>query len=321
VEKAPGELGLLLGLCRLDRDVVGPGFKADYSPMGGVRLGTNMDRRVSYFFEGLYGRFDTSVGNDKSSIFEARAGLERNFRLGRSQSDWYLAGALGYADANMPAGIGDFGRPLVSAGIGIRGPSDQWSRVHLELREEWWLGNEGINGFDVANTQLLLGWSFGLRNTKADLDSDHDGVPDRIDRCPDTPRGVKVDDYGCPERRTKLFEKGKRSLTLEGVNFITDSAELTAESKAILDKVAESLREWSEVHVEVEGHTDSVASPPYNMDLSQRRAESVRAYLIGKGVSSSRLTAKGFGETRPIATNETPEGRAKNRRVVLRKTN
>ena len=103
------------------------------------------------------------------------------------------------------------------------------------------------------------------------------------------------------------------------MTFITDSAELTPGSKRILNRVASSLKEWSEVDVEVEGHTDSVADAAYNKDLSQRRAESVRAYLIERGVSASRLSARGYGETRPVASNNTPEGRSKNRRVELRK--
>ena len=298
-ERSPGELGLLLGVCRLDRDVVGPGFKADWSPVYGLRFGTNMDRKVDYFFEGLGGRFDTSI-NKKSTIVEWRGGLERNFPLGRSASSWYLAGALGYADANLPAGmpngIGDFGRPIFSAGIGIKGPSNHLGHFHGELREEWWLGNNGVGGADIANTQILLGWSFGLSGAKEN----------RTER---------------PARRTKLFEKGKKSLVLEGVNFITDSAQLTPESKEILDKVVASLQDWPEVDVEVAGYTDSVAGPEYNEGLSQHRAETVRDYLVSKGVASSRLSAKGYGEKHPIATNKTPEGRAKNRRVELRKTN
>jgi len=298
-ERSPGELGLLLGLCRLDRDVVGPGRRADWSPIYGLRFGTSMDRKIDYFLEGVYGRFDTSIDR-KSSIVELRGGLERNFPLGRSSSSWYLAGALGYADANLPAGmpngIGDFGRPLLSAGIGIKGPSNHLGHFHLEAREEWWMGNDGIGGADVNNTQVLLGWSFGLNGEKEERTERH-------------------------AHRTKLFEKGKKSLVLEGVNFITDSADLTPESKDILDKVAESLKDWPEVDVEVSGYTDSVAGPEYNEGLSQHRAETVRDYLVNKGVASSRLSAKGYGERHPIATNKTAEGRARNRRVELRKTN
>jgi len=289
-ELPPGELGLLLGIHRLDRDVVGPGRHPDYSPVFGLRFGTSMDRPASYFLEGLYGRFDSMVER-KTAIFEARAGVERNFPLGASRADWYLAGALGYADVNQPGGaLGDFGRPLVSAGLGIRGPSAGWGRLHAELREEWWLGDNGINGFDVANTQLLVGVSFGLHGS---------------------------DSYGHRE----LFKKGRTSLVLEGVNFITDSAELTTGSRRILDRVAESLQDRPEVEVEIEGHTDSVADAAYNMDLSQRRAESVREYLMSKGVAGRRLTARGYGETHPVASNDSPEGRARNRRVELRKTN
>ncbi|HEX7077993.1 MAG TPA: hypothetical protein VF363_06195, partial [Candidatus Eisenbacteria bacterium] len=114
--KSPGELGLLLGIHRMDRDVVGPGRRADYSPVYGLRIGANMKRPVSYFLEGLAGRFDTDLGGEKSKLFEARAGLERNFDMRRPGWSWYLAGALGWADVNMPTGRDDFGRPLASAG-------------------------------------------------------------------------------------------------------------------------------------------------------------------------------------------------------------
>jgi outer membrane protein OmpA-like peptidoglycan-associated protein len=149
-------------------------------------------------------------------------------------------------------------------------------------------------------------------------DSDGDGVPDGADNCPGTPAGAKVDEKGCPKAEP-LFMPGKKSLVLEGVNFETNSADLTADSHAILDKVATSLVEWPDVRVEVGGHTDSSGSSAYNAKLSQSRAESVMNYLAGKGVAASRMTAKGYGEDSPIADNATREGRAKNRRVELTK--
>jgi outer membrane protein OmpA-like peptidoglycan-associated protein len=150
------------------------------------------------------------------------------------------------------------------------------------------------------------------------LDSDRDGVYDGLDDCPDTPRGKKVDSSGCPEaeKPATVFE-GKKTLVLEGVNFETNSAKLTHGSHATLDKVAESLRDSPDVRVEIAGHTDSSGSDSHNLTLSKARAESVRDYLVREGVESSRLVAKGYGETRPIEDNGTAAGRAKNRRVEL----
>jgi OOP family OmpA-OmpF porin len=104
---------------------------------------------------------------------------------------------------------------------------------------------------------------------------------------------------------------------LEGVTFATNSAVLTEASKPILDDAAKGLRQHPKLVVEVQGHTDSTGSPDYNLQLSQRRAESVREYLISQGVSPSQLTAKGYGQTQPIASNSTTAGRAQNRRVVM----
>lgn len=149
------------------------------------------------------------------------------------------------------------------------------------------------------------------------MDGDGDGVCDGLDRCPDTPRGKKVDENGCPTPEP-LFE-GRKELILKGVNFDTDKWNLDDADKAILDPVAVSLNEWPDVKVEVQGHTDSSGGDKHNLDLSQKRAQSVMDYLVSKGVNAARLTAKGYGETKPIADNKTKEGRAENRRVELDK--
>jgi len=154
-------------------------------------------------------------------------------------------------------------------------------------------------------------------------DSDGDGVWDGIDQCPDTPRGVTVDSRGCPipEPRTpppliqRLLEK--KAVILEGVEFDVDKETLRPASYTTLNEVAASLKDYPEIRVEIQGHTDSSASSAHNQALSNRRAESVRAYLVSKGINASHFNAKGYGEDYPIADNTTKEGKQRNRRVEL----
>ncbi len=137
-------------------------------------------------------------------------------------------------------------------------------------------------------------------------DSDGDGVSDNMDQCPDTPRGQTVNEIGCHI----VFR-------LEGVNFATNSAELTGEALTRLEKAVELLRVNPTMTVRVEGHTDSRGAASYNQQLSQRRAESVVNYLVSRGISRNRMEPAGRGEESPIASNETRQGRAQNRRVVF----
>ncbi len=104
---------------------------------------------------------------------------------------------------------------------------------------------------------------------------------------------------------------------MNGVNFHTDSAKLTTEASGILDSVAKTLVECEELNITLSGHTDSRASDSYNQSLSQRRAQSVVDYLSSRGVVTSRMEPIGFGESQPIADNDTENGMAKNRRVEL----
>lgn len=149
-------------------------------------------------------------------------------------------------------------------------------------------------------------------------DSDGDGVYDGVDKCPGTPAGTPVDAAGCPKAKP-LIEEERRTLVLEGVQFEVDSAKLTAGSAAVLDRVAESLLGWPEVRIEVGGYTDSSGSDAYNLKLSERRAAAAREYLTGKGVAGNRMTSRGYGEANPIGDNGTKTGRAKNRRVELKR--
>lgn len=146
-----------------------------------------------------------------------------------------------------------------------------------------------------------------------DPDNDGDGVLDAMDQCPDTAPGAEVDANGCAKAV-------KRDLVLKGVNFRLNSAELTPESSATLNEVAESMTIWDTISIEVAGHTDSTGSAEYNQRLSQARAETVLNFLASKGIARDRMSARGYGEEMPVASNDTAEGRAQNRRVELNRT-
>ena len=138
------------------------------------------------------------------------------------------------------------------------------------------------------------------------LDSDGDGVPDFQDQCPDTPAGVKVNALGCPA-----------NLVLHDIHFKFDSYELTADSQQTLSVVAQRLVANPNVRIRVEGHTDATGSAAYNMKLSKERANSVMRFLVSQGVGQERVSAEGYGMTRPVASNKTKAGRAENRRVEI----
>jgi outer membrane protein OmpA-like peptidoglycan-associated protein len=113
-----------------------------------------------------------------------------------------------------------------------------------------------------------------------------------------------------PPAGTKISE-------LKGPNFDFDKATLRPSGKEKLDEALKTLNQYPDMKISVEGHTDSVGSDAYNQRLSERRAATVVSYLESKGIASSRLTSRGFGESKPIADNKTAEGRAENRRVEL----
>lgn len=142
-------------------------------------------------------------------------------------------------------------------------------------------------------------------------DADGDGVPDNRDACPDTPRNYAVDERGCP---IMLDEVARIDLT---VQFDFDQAVVKPEFFDDIRRVADFLAANDDVVAVVEGHTDSTGSDEYNQGLSERRAAAVRQVLIERfAVSAARVTSVGFGESRPVTSNASTEGRALNRRVV-----
>ncbi len=142
-----------------------------------------------------------------------------------------------------------------------------------------------------------------VNKTGCPLDTDSDGVYDYIDQCPGTPVGVEVNEKGC--------------WVLEGIQFESRKWTIEPQAYPILDEVVAVMKENPGVRVEVQGHTDNVGSEADNRKLSKNRARAVMEYLVKKGVDKKRLSSAGYGFARPIASNDTTEGRAQNRRVEL----
>ncbi|MGM0558358.1 MAG: OmpA family protein [Myxococcota bacterium] len=152
-----------------------------------------------------------------------------------------------------------------------------------------------------------------------DEDNDGDGLVDVSDECPFEAEDYDgdMDEDGCPEERKLVQVKEERIELNEKVHFETAKSEILPQSYPLLNEVAEVLLSNESIKIRVEGHTDSRGSDSYNQTLSEERAASVRQYLIGRGVSSSRIDSQGFGEQRPIEDNTTKAGRAANRRVEI----
>lgn len=165
---------------------------------------------------------------------------------------------------------------------------------------------DGVADADDACPNTRAGAAVDARGCEPD--SDGDGVVNSADRCPDSASGVKVDVRGCEIREV---------IELQGVSFETGSARLLPESAAVLDDTAATLLKHEDIRAEVGGHTDNTGPRAFNVDLSRQRAETVKNYLVSKGVAEDRLTATGYGPDRPVADNATRDGRAANRRVEL----
>ncbi|MEZ4917667.1 MAG: OmpA family protein [Saprospiraceae bacterium] len=147
-------------------------------------------------------------------------------------------------------------------------------------------------------------------------DSDGDGVADNLDRCPNT--AGSASNRGCPE--IKAETKQQLSLAMDAVQFNTGKSTLKSTSFDILDGVVEIMRQYPDYKLSISGHTDDVGDEERNLNLSRERAKACYDYLIFRGVKESRLRYAGFGEARPIASNDTAAGREKNRRVEFELT-
>lgn len=178
-------------------------------------------------------------------------------------------------------------------------------------------GDGVLDAADTCPTQAEDMDSFKDEDGCPEEDNDNDGISDADDQCPNQP-GL-AEDNGCPPKETKAVREGTQIKILDVVYFETGKAEIKTESFNLLDQVALILRSNPDItKVEIGGHTDDVGADAKNLKLSQERADSVKAFLVSRGIDPSRLNAVGYGELQPIVPGRGKAARAANRRVEFK---
>jgi OOP family OmpA-OmpF porin len=158
----------------------------------------------------------------------------------------------------------------------------------------------------------------GTINGCPDLDPDHDGINVPADKCPDKPetKNNYEDDDGCPD---EIPEKIKKFTgVIKGIEFDTGKDTIRKTSEPVLENALLVLNEYPKMRIEISGHSDDVGTREFNLDLSRKRAESVKRWFVGKGIDGNRIATRGAGPDEPIADNKKPEGKQKNRRIEFK---
>lgn len=295
------------------------GESLDDATQGNLGLGYVLNDR--WTLELIASEFNTEANETGADVRGTQFRLDGLYHFGEGK--WRPYVALGAGNQRLsPEGGDPSHQDMINLGLGMKN--------RLARNWEWRTEVRAFNSVDEHFTDISfstgISFLFGHYDKPAavvaaaqapapapvqEIDSDGDGVFDSLDKCPDTPRRYKVDADGCPMELTEAV-----SIEL-AVTFDTNSAVVKDEYIPEVRKVAEFMNQYLNTNVTVEGHTDSSGSDAYNKSLSQRRADAVRDVLVQRlGIEAERVTSVGYGEERPVADNNTVEGRAANRRVV-----
>lgn len=301
----------------------------------GVGLGYVID--PTWTVEAWWQEAKTDIEGTSTEIDGTEYRLDALYHMAK-RGDWtpYVVAGIGDMTFN-PEGASKAKETRLNLGVGVKRDITERLNFRGDLR--------AFNSLDEEMTdlglQLGLTYAIGKASAPKAMDSDNDGVTNETDACPNTPIGAPIDTRGCaldddkdgvfnfqdkcPDTAFNLkVDNDGCSITLTQnveielhVNFDYDSAVVKSQYFEEIKRVADFMSKYNNAKVEVQGHTDSTASTSYNQKLSQRRADAVAQVLITEhGVESARVSARGYGEEKPVASNDSLEGRAKNRRVV-----
>lgn len=306
--------------------------------MGQINIGNAINEKVDLDFRLQYLDMGDTLEQTGAGV-EATWFKDRNARL----TPLFTVGA-GWINNKLSSGAGTDDSLVVDAGLGLQlRLNDHGLALRGDVRQRV----DFAQADDFADTTALIGLVIPMgkkpvETAEAPADSDGDGVIDTKDACPGTPTGTAVDSAGCPldsdkdgvndaadlcpntDKGTEVDANGcaktqaATALPVLVVYFKLNSAELSAAAKAKLDETSSKMVERKYIVAVATGYTDSTGTPEYNLQLSRKRANAVKAYLIERGVRTANVIAKGVGEADPAHSNSSKAGREQNRRVEVR---
>lgn len=311
--------GGAIGLTQLRPETENTGFRVSDDSDAGVKVLGGIQWNEKLFFEtsfNLLGSSQVAFNNQTAEIDYQVFSFDALYKLPQFLPEKFSTfGILGLTalDTDSDVPVEQEANIQVKAGVALE----------YMLQNDWAVRStmekfSGDTAFVSAGIVKYIGDqdeapkepAFDLAQTApvADIDSDGDGVFDRYDACPGTRLGLSVDARGCG-----IFNRSFSNITFE-----TNSTRLTREARAVIDELALELKKVPHLLVEVQAHTDNVGTASYNVWLSNKRAEAIIDYLRRHNIPADRLQPRGFGETNPIASNDTEFGRSENRRAEFR---